>query len=174
MPLGFDEVFRNLRSMTVQNSQLSQITKIDFYQIKMLKQLIITHNSIRFIEADSFRANNQLEKIDLSHNKLTSLPERIFSNLPNLKSLILSNNDIKQLHMNVIDCPAPIRYFDFSGNGETISVQANIANICLKNADFIDFSKVFCIDIEDYKIHKGVNHRLHDEMFGVLDVNCKF
>jgi Leucine-rich repeat (LRR) protein len=173
MPEGVDELFPRLQSITIDNSKLSKISKADFSSIPALKELMIRKNVIESIDPDSFDNNLQLEKIDLGENQLKVIPEKLFAKLPSIKTLMLNNNDIEELHMNVIDCPASIRHFDFSNNAKLKSVQANIANICLKNAPYIDFSKVNCINIDDYKIESG-NIRLHDEMFGVLETNCRF
>jgi Leucine-rich repeat (LRR) protein len=57
-----------------------------------LNQLVLCHNNIEQIYADSFKKLLSLEALDLSYNKISFLQSDAFSQLKSLQTLDLSHN----------------------------------------------------------------------------------
>ncbi|KAG5667199.1 hypothetical protein PVAND_015190 [Polypedilum vanderplanki] len=82
LPNGFN-IFTHIKSLSIQNSQLKEITKYDLSQFKNLEYLTIVYNDITIIESDLFSYNNGIKNVDLRFNKIFWISNQI-KNLPNV------------------------------------------------------------------------------------------
>ena len=70
-----------------------------------------------FFFQNTFKAQGQLEYLDLSHNSLSKLQPHFFSNLNRLLWLNISHNDVGEIHGRIFARNSLLRYGNF-GQGK--------------------------------------------------------
>ncbi|EFX72488.1 hypothetical protein DAPPUDRAFT_290667 [Daphnia pulex] len=102
-----------------------------------LRELMLEHNGIQYIEEMTFRNLSSLTYLDLSHNLLTTIPPRLFAQNIQLTSLSLGFNNILQLPAEVF---LPLKNIK-SLNLEDIDIQNIDVDMfsSLTNLDFVYF-----------------------------------
>lgn len=92
MPNGLSKIFKNLEVLTIKDSKLKSITKLDLQEFKNLKSLDLTGNKIEFLPGDLFQATRNIEKIRLTWNRIKVIEPELLENLPKLKYVDLTKN----------------------------------------------------------------------------------
>lgn len=154
VPSKFEDHFKNLVVISIDNCQLREINKEDLEPFKSLKELFSTNNEIESLPADLFNNNPMLEKLSFRKNKIRFIPQQT---LTPLKCLAFA------------DFRGNIKIDLMYGSGsETFStLQANIALYCgtiYEPAVSLDASYVKNLwqgEFSDFKIIAG------EEVFAV-------
>ncbi|KAJ9601430.1 hypothetical protein L9F63_000454 [Diploptera punctata] len=89
----------SLQILHLQNCNLINISMKSFDGLPTLKELYLTHNFIKTIQANSEAALITLQILDLSDNSLCEIPKQIIR-LPNLEQLDTANNKIHMFYGN--------------------------------------------------------------------------
>lgn len=92
--------FLNLERLFIQGSNLQYLTPGDFLGASSLKDLRITMNALRRLEAYSFQHAVFLEDITMWFNSLESIDEMAFMGLSNLRELHLYSGYLTQIPPN--------------------------------------------------------------------------
>ncbi|KAG5679120.1 hypothetical protein PVAND_008712 [Polypedilum vanderplanki] len=91
-PRNINNVFKNLKFLSIQLTKITEITSEDLKVFPDLKYLSISGNEIKVIREDTFKFNPKLEEIYLFGNYIKYIDRRTFSDLKNLKKLFLEGN----------------------------------------------------------------------------------
>ena len=86
----------NLQILQLYKNQIQKLNIFHFENLKMLKNLYLSYNSLTTISEDVFKYNNKLMIIDISYNRLVSFNFNL-SNLPLLHTLYIDNNQLTSL-----------------------------------------------------------------------------
>lgn len=97
IPFVIFEKFPNLKSLTIKEVGLSEISSDDFVNAKSLTILNIENNNIGTLKAQSFSTLKNLLELDLSENKITKIEDGAFEGLLELQKLNLYANKIPDL-----------------------------------------------------------------------------
>lgn len=101
-PLELTKIFKNLESVEISESNLSEIHSSDLQQFgEKLKELTMGSNKIKIIEADLFKFNENLESIDLAFNQIYFIESQVFNGLDKLTKLYLDENSCIDGFVNV-------------------------------------------------------------------------
>ncbi|MEW8543121.1 MAG: leucine-rich repeat domain-containing protein, partial [Candidatus Thiodiazotropha sp.] len=113
--LGLYKIPEDLDNKTIvlnmKNNIIRKLTNFSFYGNSYLKELILAHNKLYFIETDTFKSLVSLELLDLSDNEITALQDvltpGLFSSLGQLKYLYLHKNVIYRPYalLNIPESP---------------------------------------------------------------------
>ena len=82
----------------------------------MRLQMLLFYHYLFFFQ-NTFKAQGQLEYLDLSHNSLSKLQPHFFSNLNRLLWLNISHNDVGEIHGRIFARNSLLRYGNF-GQGK--------------------------------------------------------
>lgn len=117
----------NLQKLTLKQCDIETIDRRAFKGLKIVIEIDLSTNSLRFIEPGTFFEthrlrvlllnNNQLEslengsfdslkylqKVDLSRNRIKVVGEESFQNLPGLQTLLLNGNNITDLLLSTFE-----------------------------------------------------------------------
>ncbi|KAG5668003.1 hypothetical protein PVAND_015960 [Polypedilum vanderplanki] len=97
IPEGFEEIFKNINYINIDNTKLAEVTKNDLQVFPMLTQLWLPRNEITKISRDTFDKNNLLKVIVLYENKISHIDTFTFLHLIHLVKLDLDGNQCKNL-----------------------------------------------------------------------------
>lgn len=99
-----------------------------------LEDVMITYQTIKFIEREDFADMPHLTGLRLFENKIEFLPENVFYDLPNLKKLFLSDNRIKKLPEKIFKNLQKIDFVNIENNRiEHLSKNLFINNVEIEN-----------------------------------------
>jgi Leucine rich repeat len=146
IPMMISYRFVNLRELTIDRSDLRDISVGIFNGFNSLEVLTITNNNMRSIKAGAFMGLTSLKRIDLSNNKISDIQANVFSNLRKLDFLAVNDNKLQTLRA-IFGCDNRI---------ETLLVQNNqIANIdsdllaCMSQLETFNFRDNLCASVSD-------------------------
>ncbi|GAB6024276.1 TOLL-like receptor [Chamberlinius hualienensis] len=155
-----------ISKLELYNNPLQILKNNSFCHLKNLTVLDLFNCSLNSIEADAFKFNNKLEKLDLNNNQLTEIPHlghlsslktlyinknlitsiknEDFVNCDKLQILDLKNNRISNIEDKSFDRLTKLNYLDLSNNHLTkISPtfrQLNTFRINISNNFLIEFN----------------------------------
>ena len=88
-----------LSRLVLVRNRISSVGREDFKGLSMLKELNLSHNSLRLLESDTFLASYNLTSIDLSFNALNLHfgIKDVFRGLKQIRSLVLKHNNITSI-----------------------------------------------------------------------------
>ncbi|GBM17852.1 Protein toll [Araneus ventricosus] len=115
---------------------LLNISEVNFGNLKQIKYLYLTNNTIDILPDGTFSNLKLLEKFDLSQNGIEFLSNLSFGNLYNLKALNLSFNEISIITTDTFAGLTNIEYL-YLMNNKLVSVDENTfaLNVMLKSLD---------------------------------------
>lgn len=151
LPLGLDERFINLKSMSVINSSVAHINNealkminlIDltfeyndikdvaentFQNLRQLKSLNLASNHIAKLHLNTFKNMNELKTLNLNWNQLESLDAGVFNDCKNLQTLYLRQNKLSIIDKTILDPLEGLQYIYMQGN------------VCVDRNDYFDFT----------------------------------
>lgn len=91
-PKNLEKIFKNLRIISITNSNLMTIYQSDLKPFPELVRLILSNNNIEALEEGLFDFNTQLEMIYISSNQISKIHPNVFDHLTKLEFLELSEN----------------------------------------------------------------------------------
>lgn len=94
IPAKLFDVFSNLKTLDVANTEIEDISRNTFTSASMLNTLNLSHNHIQKINTSVFVGAHNLMRLDLSYNRLHTLGSLAFRGLTNMNKVILSNNQL--------------------------------------------------------------------------------
>lgn len=94
---GFFKSNHNIRSLLLNNNQLTSLKNDAFTGLLQLKHLYLYKNRIKYIDPNIFHGLLKLEHLYLHNNEIEEFDATTFSNLPKLERLFLYNNKIKHI-----------------------------------------------------------------------------
>lgn len=109
MPRGFEEFFKNIQGLQIQNSFLKAISKEDLKPFPMLRGIWIRGNKLTAMQPNLFEFNARLECINFDANRIRSIAPGILDSIDDLEELYLSNNvcisgtAVNRLEVNIIE-----------------------------------------------------------------------
>ncbi|KAK2858754.1 hypothetical protein Q5P01_003374 [Channa striata] len=107
-----------------------------------LATLVLSRNSISFIEVNAFSVTPRLLHLDLSSNQLTVLNSSIFTGLKELKELLLFGNQIIQINTGAFSDLFNLQRLYLSGNRLTaFPLGLYFENGGPRNLTFLDLSR---------------------------------
>lgn len=115
LPRQMENLFSNMVSYRVENSQLETLGNFNFY--KNLRFLHLDSNMIREIPIGVFGETREMEWISMNDNRIESLDKDLFRNMPNLRVASFSGNRIRRLSGDVFMNNLNLENIYFSGNG---------------------------------------------------------
>lgn len=166
LPKRLGVFFPNMKMLKITKSQLRLIEFRDFYNMKQLKELLLSENRIEKLPACLFRYAENVEIIDLSQNRIKVLPEDAFNNLPNLHTVLLNNNALMRVFQGAFTFNANLNRVEMRHNNLSI-IEVNFMKT--RAIDVIDFRNNFCINL-DYISTRGTPLR---EFMNQTSTNCK-
>ncbi|KAG5679088.1 hypothetical protein PVAND_008683 [Polypedilum vanderplanki] len=91
-PSNINNVFKNLKFLGIQLTNIAEITSDDLKVFPKLEFLTLSDNEIKVIKDDTFKFNIRLRTIYLNGNKISHIDPKSFSELKNLEKLFLEEN----------------------------------------------------------------------------------
>ncbi|XP_046639013.1 relaxin receptor 2-like [Daphnia pulicaria] len=127
----------HLRELMLEHNEIQYIEEMTFRNLSSLTYLSLRENKLTRLHPKSFWTLTQLQELDLSHNLLTTIPPRLFAQNIQLTSLSLGFNNILQLPAEVF---LPLKHIK-SLNLEDIDIQNIDVDMfsSLTNLDFVYF-----------------------------------
>lgn len=116
LPSNLGKKLSALTNLTVQRSELEEISREDFKGIENLKLISFHNNDLAQIERNVFYDLQLLEELDLSNNLLSSLDPKVFIKLISLKIINLDANDFSEIDAGL---------FRHNKNLESVSLKTN-------------------------------------------------
>lgn len=86
-----------LKTISLNNNGIKKIPKNTFTHLKKLEKILLTSNEISWLDDDTFGSCKELQVIDLSKNSLKSISSNVFSKIPKLFKLLLGDNQINSI-----------------------------------------------------------------------------
>lgn len=108
--------FHNLEKLTVFQSNLKSITKLELKEFKNLKIVNFGFNELVFVPGDLFQFNRHLEEIHFRNNKIKFIGAKLFDGLESLKFVDFRGNDKIDNYVSIID----ESFYSNYGNRETM------------------------------------------------------
>ena len=175
--------FTALRYLDVSNNKLGQALADDdyarqlFHALQRIEVLLLSNNSITFLQRKTLKYNKNLRIFDLSHNGLTTVDFGI-NYLGELRLLDLSNNILTSVHFG-LNHLSKLRILDLSHSGLT-SLDLSINNrVSLELLD-LSYNKIVSVDCELLKsLHFSSNtpntsRAQNDEQAGIISEGNPF
>ncbi|KZS16457.1 Relaxin receptor 1 [Daphnia magna] len=127
----------HLRELMLEHNEIQYIEEMTFRNLSSLTYLSLRENKLTRLHPKSFWTLTQLQELDLSRNELTTIPPRLFAQNIQLTSLSLGSNNILQLPAEVF---LPLKNIK-SLNLEDIDIQNIDVDMfsSLTNLDFVYF-----------------------------------
>uniref|UniRef100_A0A915D221 Uncharacterized protein n=1 Tax=Ditylenchus dipsaci TaxID=166011 RepID=A0A915D221_9BILA len=111
----FSKVFP--RSLIVESSSVSVFRKGAFSKIgNYLKELKLSKNIVKSIDATMFEGISELTSLDVSDNKISTLSAHCFDTLSKLESLSLSGNHLAEIPDSTFKGLTSLKSLDLSNN----------------------------------------------------------
>ena len=155
--IGLDSVpndlYDNIQILLINYNMIQKLSNTSFIRYSLLYQIDLSHNNIRLIEKEAFKAQQYLTSLELSDNPnlhrinaeifqwspkllelrldntgLGNFPEDSMKWLQNLKNLGLTQNNITSIHLKT--CPNPIASIWLSENNISMLTPETIAIDC--------------------------------------------
>jgi Leucine-rich repeat (LRR) protein len=98
---GISETFSNLQILLITFQSIRFVERSDFVGLTRLTDLRLGFNQFEFLPEDVFWDLKKLEVLNLVQNKIKKLPENIFKNLKKLKKIFLNGNKIEHFPENL-------------------------------------------------------------------------
>ena len=89
---SFLKFSKSLRSMALDNNQITKIEHSAFSELDNLGTLNLSHNNLTQLESKSFKGLTSLFDLDLSFNKIEKIDRKIFDNFKLLLKLDMREN----------------------------------------------------------------------------------
>ncbi|MED6267060.1 hypothetical protein CHARACLAT_008331 [Characodon lateralis] len=105
----------NTTSLSIQNTNLGNITAGDLNAVQFLNNLQLYHTNLANLSSDMLVFVPHLDTLDLTGNKLVELPANLFSH-SSLRSLVVKNNQLKEADTAWFSNNSSLLYLDLSGN----------------------------------------------------------
>ena len=106
--------FSKLRKLDIQGNKLRTIMVKRYRYLPVLETIILSDNSITYLDAGAFLGMPALKYLDLERNRITHLADGVFSNL-NLESLWLTNNQLTTIGSYTFEGSSVVNLY-LSGN----------------------------------------------------------
>lgn len=146
LPLRLYEHFHKLRFLSFVECGLVSINRKALTGLEKLRSLILSHNKIAEITADSFGDLVGLTLLDLSNNKIAVLNEEALHPLKDLTVLKLNDNLLSELSKQVLVNQTKLKFL-FLQNNQLAVIPSKLL-ISSSTLEFADFSNNKCINIE--------------------------
>jgi Leucine-rich repeat (LRR) protein len=161
IPRNIHRFFSNLKTLTISSCGLKNISKQDFFGLKLLKHLTLNGNLIASLPNNLFENTPVIEAISMYGNKIELIGPNVFDSLKNLKYVNLKMN------VNIDVCCK-----DY--NGTSIEQLKTIINENCQPKVLVEISDFF--DFEDIKIFDESHEILEDYsfLFEEFDISCHF
>ena len=91
----------NLKSLYLDNNQLTNLEQNTFEELISLENLILSSNHLTTIERHTFGGLKSLKNLHLNSNQLRTIELHAFDDLENLEVLNLKNNELASLDMDI-------------------------------------------------------------------------
>ncbi|WP_186649098.1 leucine-rich repeat domain-containing protein [Fluviispira vulneris] len=111
--------FVNLRTLNLDNNNISYLPHGIFDKLSNLNWLILGNNYLRTIPKDAFRNLSNLETIWLMENRISNLPLGTFDHSPNLSWISLYNNELSYLDPELFKNVTNLQSIELSNNNFT-------------------------------------------------------
>jgi Leucine-rich repeat (LRR) protein len=158
---GIGETFSNLKKLLITEQSIKFVERSDFAGLTQLEVLYLDGNQIEFLPEDVFWDLPNLEYLGLSNNKIKKIPENIFKNLKKLESIGLHINKIKHLPKDLFSKNLEIEKIWAENNPLKVidvdfSTLKNLSWLFLSNANCIDFNAYFELQVPEAQLL--INH----------------
>lgn len=178
--------FPNLKTLYTWNSALVVVSKTDFHNALLLKELDLSYNRISELLDSTFFWAIDLEIIKLEKNRLNRLEKLAFHGLINLRTLSLAHNQLEVLAPGTFDVMPRLRilYLQknrvriidvklFARNTELREIQMQDNHIVqLSGSTFAHLHKLNHFDIHDNPI-VGLDHIVVDSIYtNIRNISC--
>lgn len=102
IPMELHQKFPMLKSLRVEYTDLSAISRNDTEGLQNLSNLYLGKNNITDVSADAFDNLEQIRLLYLNGNKIKKLETSTFEKLTNLERLWLNDNQLTELHSELL------------------------------------------------------------------------
>lgn len=92
VPKGIGRFFKHLENLQIRNSALNEVSKVDLRPFSELIGLWLDGNNLKFLEADLFEFNRNLQFIDFRNNRIQTISADILDPIFNLREILFSGN----------------------------------------------------------------------------------
>lgn len=107
--------FPQLYSVSLKNCSLVHIPANSFRNLKVLREIDLSHNSLHAIDHSLFAANTELRRINLRHNPLDLGPRRLLSS-DSIREADLASCDLGRIPVGVFAGLPNLRYLSLADN----------------------------------------------------------
>lgn len=171
LPLGIDQRFTNLKTMSVINSSvehinndalkmtnlleltfefnyIKDIAENTFQNLRQLRSLNLASNHITKLHLNTFKNMNELKTLNLNWNLLESLEAGVFNDCKSLQTLYLRQNKLSSIDKTILDPLESLQYIYLQGN------------VCVDRNDYFEFTALKaeiaskCVDVCAERIQK--------------------
>lgn len=143
IPHGIDDFFPSLTKLSIVESKLKFVKRLNFQRMNNLKDLRLDNNEIEVIYANTFWDLQFLQWLSISGNKIASLPEGLIALNPQLLWFTANNNQLKVLHETFFERNLAIELISLRSN-HLKEVTFNFKRF--KKLSYVDLRKNVCID----------------------------
>lgn len=114
LPTRIEDIYWNMTSYRVVNSQLEFLGNINFY--KKLQSLNLDNNLIREVPKRIFSDTVDMEWLSMDDNKIEELVDGLFENMPKLRVVSFSGNRLRRLSGSMFVNNVNIERLNFNNN----------------------------------------------------------
>jgi hypothetical protein len=158
--------FKNLKSLTCDEVNLSLLSKADFKLALNLEIFSCNSNYFKSLEKMLFNGSKKLKFVDLSINEIEAIDRTAFYGLENLKKLLLNDNKIRNLSDDVFEDLISLEEINLSSNqlkvvGEKLFENCNLLNYIYLNDNLLQkISDKSLLNINEIKFLELSNNEL--------------
>ncbi|XP_050394021.2 relaxin receptor 2 isoform X2 [Patella vulgata] len=106
----------NLRELLIMHSKLKYIEKGTFQHNWRLRNVYLTSSELESFPGNVFAPNNRIKELKINHNKISALKETDLMHLQHLESLSLDGNNIPEIQPRVFKWTPTLRELYLSKN----------------------------------------------------------
>lgn len=91
-PSGLESIFKNLKVISIESTQLKEVHQSDLKPFPQLEFLCLAQNDIKTLEEDLFEFNSNIKLVMFYSCKITHIDPNVFDHLDKMTYLLLSSN----------------------------------------------------------------------------------
>lgn len=141
VPIKLFEVFHNLKKLTLNKLNITQLLAGDFTNAHELTEIDLTENHLEKIPARAFTGASKLKLINLNENKIHTIEDLAFEGLSALESLNLFGNHLTR-----------IGRLTFANLPELLVLDISVNEIEEIDGDAFNFPKLSNVDMNSNKL----------------------
>ena len=160
-PFAFLGLANSLVYLDLSSNTIHTIDSTTFKLVPKLEVLLISNNSIAFLESTVFSALKELRQLDLSLNHLSQIADGTFEGNSQLQFLSLRHNGIDSIGEMTFIAQQNLRHLDLSHNKISVIVQG--AFLALQQLEWLSLAQNYIKEVST-NLFGSTRHVLHLNM----------